>query len=146
MKRAPKKRIYTDEYLDKLVIILLAWIKKPKNYWLGKFAEQQGFSRNRLAEFATRHDGFSAAYELAKQSQENKIVAMGMKATHPTFHIFTLKNVAGWRDKTEIDHGIQEETLEKYASYSIEAITEAVNQFTSGSAGRAKASGSKASG
>ena len=129
MKRAPKKRIYTDEYLDKLAKNLLMWIKEPDNYWLGKFAEDNGFSRSRLPEFAKRHEVFSSAYELAKQSQENKIVAMGMKATHPTFHIFTLKNVAGWRDKTDLDIGLQDPLLDKYKDMSNDALQSAAKKL-----------------
>lgn len=131
---------YTESFVNDLAKKLLEWIEVPDNYWLGKFAQENKMHRNRFPELAKSHKVFGEAYALAKQAQENKIVEMAIKSKNAAFHIFTLKNVADWRDKTELDHGIQDETLQKYKEYGVKEVAEALNQFTSRSTGRAKVS------
>lgn len=51
------------------------------------------------------HPEFLVAYNKAKALQENFLVEHGIKGDHNGFMTFqTLKNVAGWRDKTEVKH------------------------------------------
>lgn len=60
------------------------------------------------SEWAKKFPEFSVAYNKAKTLQEQFLVEHGIKGDHNGFMTFqTLKNVAGWRDKTEIDHTMQ---------------------------------------
>lgn len=102
MKRTPIKRKYTAEYVHKLGEELLAWLEVPANFWLGSFAVEKKMARARLQEIASTNEEFNQIYEIAKQTQENKIVLLAMeKKIDTTMAIFALKNVAGWRDKSE---------------------------------------------
>ena len=94
---------YTSEYLDQLADDLDAWIKRPDSLWLGTFAEEHRFSRQRLPEFAAKSPRFAEVYEVAKQHQENVLFKMGLsKKFTPAMVIFALKNVAGWRDSLDV--------------------------------------------
>lgn len=57
-----------------------------------------------------------------------------------------MKNRFGWKDKTEIDHGVTDETYEKMEKYGISDIAAALNQFTSRSAVVAKTPDAKKGG
>lgn len=110
-KRGPKKPSkYTKEVINKYSDELLDWIEKPDNFWLGKFASDVvGANRRQLLRFAEKNEKFRLALKKAKQIQENKLVLGGLlRKFHPTIVIFALKNVAEWRDKTEIDYGISD--------------------------------------
>jgi len=105
MKRPPKKRRYVPEVVKGLGKDLQKWIEVPTNFWLGEFAVQHKMDRHRLVEIAKEDKEFGKIYKMAKQVQENKIVKMGFsKNFNQAFAIFTLKNVAGWRDMTETKH------------------------------------------
>ena len=104
---APKKaRIFAPEFIDGLAPKLIEFMKVKENFWLGDFAFDNGFHRNRMVEFASQSDVFAEAYEKSKQWQENKLVKMGAsKNFNNTMCIFALKNVAGWRDITDLGLG-----------------------------------------
>lgn len=94
---------YTDEFLENLAKELIEWIEKNDNFWLGDFAFQRGFSRQRLSEFEKKNEVFADAYKRAKDMQESKLVRLGLsKKNNSSMAIFALKNVAGWRDKVEL--------------------------------------------
>ena len=95
----PKK--YTDEYIDKLSTKLLKWCEVDENIWLKDFAIEQGFSSQRLSEFAKSNEQFSETLKRAKDIQESKLVKQGLDGKAIAFVIFALKNVAGWRDLPE---------------------------------------------
>jgi len=55
--------------------------------------------------WCAEHPEFLVAYNKAKALQENFIVEHGIKGDHNGFMTFqTLKNVSGWRDKTEVEN------------------------------------------
>lgn len=106
MKRTPEKRRYTEEYVDTLGKKLLEWMENPSNFYLGNFAVENKMSRPRLQELACQNKEFEKVFEVAKQMQENRIVMLAMaKKIDTAMAIFALKNVAGWRDKTETEIG-----------------------------------------
>lgn len=93
----PKK--YDDKFITELADKLLIWIKgSDKAYFLKHFAIENGFTYQRLSEFAKVNDKFSDALKLAKEFQEVKLFELGLTAKNQSFVIFALKNVAGWRD------------------------------------------------
>ena len=97
---------WTKAHLDQLADELETWMKRPSNYWLGDFAiNVAGCSRTYLADLAReqRSRRFSDTYKKAKAMQEAKIVKGGLTGKlNPTMAIFTLKNVAGWRDSKDL--------------------------------------------
>ena len=104
VKRTPKKRKFTPQFVKKLTKNLEAWIKRKDSLWLGSFAVDNKIHRQRLSEIAEWDEEFKKMYELAKQVQENRIVIGAMaNKLNSTMAIFTLKNVAGWRDRKEVE-------------------------------------------
>jgi hypothetical protein len=95
---------YTKEFGDKLADKLLTWIKIPNNFFLGSFAVQNKMHRKRFEIIKENSEKFADAYEQAQQIQEEKIALLAMqKKIDVTFAIFTLKNVAFWRDKQDVE-------------------------------------------
>jgi len=112
---------YTAAYLEKLAKDLLVWCDDAANFFLGKFAQTHGFHRRRLPEFAKKNKAFAAAYEVAKQHQENVLVEGALLGGFDRIiTIFTLKNVAGWVDKTETEnkHKVAGNVTVKVVSYA----------------------------
>ena len=113
VKRTPKKRIFTPQFVKKLTKNLEKWIERKDSLWLGNFAVDNKIHRQRLSEVAEWDKEFGKMYKLAKQVQENKIVLGAMaNKINPTMAIFTLKNVAGWRDKKEMGLDASPELVE----------------------------------
>lgn len=102
-KRGPKgPSAHTDSYIEDLADKLEKWIEDPNNFWLGKFASENGLWKQRLNEFADKNTKFSDSYKRAKQIQENKLFLLGLTGKgNVTMAIFALKNVSGWRDSKE---------------------------------------------
>lgn len=112
---------YPDEYISELADKLDVWINEPDKFWLGSFAADNGFGKQRLTEFAAKNDKFASAYERAKQIQENKLFMLGLSGKgNVTMAIFALKNVAGWRD-------IKEEEKENWFNEEIEIVPKITN-------------------
>ena len=102
VKRTPKKRKFTPQFVKKLTKNLEAWIERKDSLWLGNFAVENKIHRQRMTEIDDEE--FKKMYELAKQVQENRIVIGALlNKLNPTMSIFTLKNVAGWRDRNEVE-------------------------------------------
>jgi hypothetical protein len=90
---------YTDDFISDIALKLDKWIQEPDKFWLGSFAAENGFGRQRLSDFAAKSQLFAEIYEKAKQVQENKLFMLGLSNKgNATMVIFALKNVAGWRD------------------------------------------------
>lgn len=103
---APMK--WTPVVLDSLADKLLEWMKVKENFWLGEFAVENEMSRPQLDELShtERSVKFANALKIAKTMQETKLMKLGMsKKYNPAMAIFALKNVAGWRDRTDITTG-----------------------------------------
>lgn len=73
--------------------------------FLTDFAKSIGVNQDTLHEWIKKHPEFSEAFKTAKEKQEKIVVINAMRKLYDsTFSIFTLKNIAGWRDKQEIEH------------------------------------------
>ena len=100
MKRTPKKRKYTPERVEEIRKKLEDWIQTSNVLWLGKFAQDNGFHRQRFEEFTAENENFAETFMLAKQAQENWVVLGAIsKKFDCGMAAFALKNVAGWRDQ-----------------------------------------------
>jgi len=103
-KKAGRPKKYTDEFLIKLGKELINFMLDKNNIWLKDFCIQKGFYSGMLADYAKENKQFSEALKKAKEIQESKFVKLGLsKKTNPAFVIFTLKNIANWRDKQETE-------------------------------------------
>lgn len=67
------------------------------------FAESIGVSHVTVVEWSKIHPEFSNAYNEAKELQSEHIVTCAIKGLYNApFSIFTMKNVAGWRDSLDV--------------------------------------------
>ena len=98
----PKK--YTAIFIQKEAQALLAYAKATAIPFEKEFASKRGYSSQRISEFANISEEFSDALKKMKDIQEVKIFKAALWGKiNPTMAIFTLKNVAGWRDVSKID-------------------------------------------
>ena len=90
--------------MTNLAYELVEWIQVPENFWVKDFAFQKKFNPARFHDLCQESEDFRKAYQFARHYQEAKIWKLGAaKKLDPTMCIFALKNVAGWRDKIDID-------------------------------------------
>ena len=98
-----RNKKYTAKKINSLAVKFLKWAQeKYENneiFWFKDFALSQGFSAQRLSEFAESSKVFSEALKRVRDIQESALFKAGMSKNHnPGFVIFALKNVSGWRD------------------------------------------------
>lgn len=102
--------------------------------FLSAFARKIGVEHKTLDNWCHEHPEFLQAYTRAKQLQMEMLVSNGLNGTYDSrFAIFSAKNMIGWVDKSEIDHGVTDETLEKYKSLSIEELKAKLKDLLPGS-------------
>lgn len=71
--------------------------------WFEGFARSIGVHRNTLKNWCAEHPEFAEAYDTAKDLQREFIVDVALSgAAPPSFAIFTMKNVCGWRDERDL--------------------------------------------
>lgn len=71
--------------------------------WFEGFARSIGVHRNTLKNWCAEYPEFAEAYETAKDLQREFIVDVALSgAAPPSFAIFTMKNVCGWRDERDL--------------------------------------------
>jgi len=98
----PKK--YTDDVIKKHGEGILKFMSVEDNYWLKDYCIINDFPSENLSVWAKEHEEFSKSLKKAKDIQESKLVKMGLtNKSNPTFIIFTLKNVAKWRNEDSDD-------------------------------------------
>jgi len=98
---SPTHGAYSKKTIEAKAEELVEWLDaSPNNYWLGHFAEHCKMHRNRFPEWARKNEKFRAAYEYAKQRQENYAVhgALHQKLS-ANFAALMCKNFHGWVDK-----------------------------------------------
>jgi hypothetical protein len=117
-----KKRIGRNVYIGKLEHVfnkrwepdeikaladeLMDWFntadENGKNkIWLRDFCISKGINRQRLSEFEKNNEYFRYIYSICNMKQESILFKLGLtvKSSMP---IFALKNIAGWKDQTEV--------------------------------------------
>ena len=71
--------------------------------WFEGFARKIGVHRNTLKNWCAEYPEFAEAYDTAKDLQREFIVDVALSgAAPPSFAIFTMKNVCGWRDERDL--------------------------------------------
>ena len=72
------------------------------------FARKIGVCHDTLCEWCKVHPDFSEAYKRAKELQKEMLINNGLMGLYnATAYIFTAKNIAGMRDKTETVHDVK---------------------------------------
>lgn len=72
---------------------------------INDFAKKIDVNYVSLRRWVETHPEFSDAYKRAKELQHEIIIKGALiGAYNATFSIFAMKNIAGWRDKTEVEH------------------------------------------
>lgn len=104
-----RHKTFTEEKINQLADDFLAWTKgkfKTKTlFWFKDWAIESGFCYQRISEFAKENEKFADTLKIVKEMQESILFHAGTnKNTNPAFIIFSLKNVAGWRDVQEQTH------------------------------------------
>ena len=100
----PKK--YTDKWINKMAVKLLHYAQGHPLPLKQDFASQNKFASEMMSRFASSNDKFHQALKRFEDIQQKKIISAAMlNKINTTFAIFTLKNVAGWRDVQEIKGG-----------------------------------------
>lgn len=95
----------THDDLEKLADELVDWFCRPGSIWLRDFATAKGTYWQVVLELADRCDKLALAIKICHDMQVSKLVKLGLsKEVNAAVPIFALKNVAGWRDKFEINH------------------------------------------
>lgn len=78
--------------------------------FLSQFARSVGVCHETLHEWCKIYPEFSAAYKKAKDMQREHLITCGLLGFYnPAAFIFTAKNIAGMRDKTETVHDVADE-------------------------------------
>lgn len=96
---------YNEDFINDLALKLIEWIKLPSNWYLTDFAIENDIWEQRFSEFAGRNEFFADTLKKAKQIQVSRLVKLGLaKKVDTGMAIFTLKNIAGWRDKQEHEY------------------------------------------
>jgi len=102
--RPPK---YTKEWCDNEAKELRAFVARDGGNYLGSFARERGYHRQRFGEFVKISEEFAAAYREAQQWQEEKFMMNALTRTwDPGFTAKAMARVCGeeWRaswDKEE---------------------------------------------
>jgi hypothetical protein len=101
---------------------------------LKTFAVRIGVTYDTLGEWCKVHPEFSVAYTVAKHLQEDMLISNTLKGLYDSrFAIFAAKNMIGWVDRTEVDHGVTDDTWNKYKEMSIDQIDKELQELISDS-------------
>jgi len=103
-KGKPGGPIYwTAERIAEKQVALEKWIADPESYYFTKFLAQENLDSAQLVRMCTYSDSFRQAVDLAKRTQEIRLVELAVsRKGDGGFIKFILQNKAGWHDKTQI--------------------------------------------
>ena len=102
MTKLGRPKVYTAKFLKKEAQELMMYIDKTLIPFKNEFCLERNYSPQRISEFAKINTLFSEALKRLEAKQELNIVKGALSnKLNASFAIFTLKNVAGWRDVQE---------------------------------------------
>jgi len=93
------------------------------------FARLINVNVDTLHEWKKVHKDFSESYARARALQAEMLHSNTLKGLYnANYGIFAAKNITEWRDKVEIDHGLQDPLIEKYKDASAKELLEAARE------------------
>ena len=101
---------WTEEEITQIADEMLEWFisadaKGKEKIWMRDFCIEKKLPEQRFCEFAKQNEYFNYVYSICKLIQESKLVKLGLsKQINSILPVLALRNVAGWRDKQEVDH------------------------------------------
>jgi len=108
--------VLTDEWIEWVADQMLEWFRDSgeeetnEQIWLKDFARTivspvtgVPYSWDGLCAACEENEKFSLALKTCKDTQESRLFKIGLTSRSP-MPVFALKNVAGWRDKQEVEH------------------------------------------
>ncbi len=138
-KRIPYKRIpvelrkhpgpkgpskYTQEFLDKEADALLDYVNTCEMVpFIWEFTKDKDYCSEKLWQLSQSHERLSYALKKLKDEQAHKLVILALaNKTNTAMSIFTLKNVAGWRDAKEGDKQINQTFVGSEIAEAVKAL------------------------
>lgn len=113
-KRVGRPTIYTAEFIDNEAKELKEWIKKDTGIYIGSFARERGYNRQRLLDFCKESSLFEEAYDEAKQWQEEKLLRKGLTKEWDSAQVrYTMARVCGdlWKSSYDKENEDKDVTL-----------------------------------
>ena len=105
----PKK--YTPEFIEAEAVLLLEYADRAVIPFKQEFAVERKYPSQNMSLWAKENDVFSEALKRMEDVQQMKLIkALVSKKGNTAGIIFTLKNVAGWRDKNSTEHEFDDGT------------------------------------
>lgn len=132
MKKMGRPTLYKPEYCDKIIqyfdIVpyrtvqvkekdttkgkknegktIVKFVEKPEDMrFLEDFAQEIGVKSRTLLLWVEKYPKFKEAYDRAKELQQRNLIINGLKGLYnPAAYIFTMKNIAGWRNDPLVDN------------------------------------------
>ena len=103
-KMGGRPKIYTNEHLEQIGMLLIDWIKQDGNFWMKDFLLQHGLYSDLVYRYKDECPAFAESLTLALEIQESKIVKGDMdkgNRNRDWMAQFVLKNKHGWVDRQE---------------------------------------------
>ena len=103
-KMGGRPKIYTDEHLEQIGMLLLEWMKVDGNYWMKDFLLQHGLYSDLVYRYKDECPAFAEYLTLANEIQEGKIIRGEMdkgNRNRDWMAQFVLKNKHGYSDRIE---------------------------------------------
>jgi len=129
----PKK--YTKEFIEKLALDMLEWFglnlngktnqqafENNGNLLLKKFAVLNGFTYQRISEFAHKNDYFAQVLELCKETQYVKIADAITNAKGNPAGVIFLGKQFGMRDREPGETGLNQDEIQSLKTQAKQVI------------------------
>lgn len=103
-KMGGRPKIYTNEHLEQIGMLLLEWMKVDGNYWMKDFLLQHGLYSDLVYRYKDECPAFAEYLTLANEIQEGKIIRGEMdkgNRNRDWMAQFVLKNRHGYSDRIE---------------------------------------------
>jgi len=87
---------YTQEWIDNEATVLMDWVANDRGVYLGTFAFERGYGRQRLLDFEKKSTAFAVAMEHARNWQEQKFLTKGLTREWDSAQVrYTMARICG---------------------------------------------------
>lgn len=104
-----RKIYWTPKRIDRFGTYMVTWFKEHGDaVSLGAFCWDNKIPKEYLSKFGKKSQYFGYCLSTVKSLLETRLLSLGLAGEiDKVMAIFSLKNVAGWRDKKEINNNIE---------------------------------------